>query len=67
MRIFNLISYHHLFLLFIFITNTMAKVRFYDLELDVPELVWSPNTCKTRYALNVKACVYLLLAHASCY
>ncbi|CDS05103.1 hypothetical protein LRAMOSA07632 [Lichtheimia ramosa] len=36
----------------------MAKVRFYDLELDVPELVWSPNTCKTRYALNVKGIPY---------
>lgn len=31
------------------------SVVFYDLELlKKPGLAWSPNTCKTRYALNLK-------------
>ncbi|KAI8637282.1 hypothetical protein BD408DRAFT_424789 [Parasitella parasitica] len=35
------------------------KLVFYDLELlNKPGLVWSPNTCKTRYALNLKNIPY---------
>ncbi|CAO0797541.1 unnamed protein product [Mucor circinelloides] len=35
------------------------SVVFYDLELlKKPGLVWSPNTCKTRYALNLKNVPY---------
>ncbi|CEP19721.1 hypothetical protein [Parasitella parasitica] len=35
------------------------KLVFYDLELlNKPGLVWSPNTCKTRYALNLKHIPY---------
>ncbi|CAO3653049.1 unnamed protein product [Mucor fragilis] len=35
------------------------SVVFYDLELlKKPGLVWSPNTCKTRYALNLKKIPY---------
>ncbi|KAK4514546.1 uncharacterized protein ATC70_002144 [Mucor velutinosus] len=35
------------------------SVVFYDLELlKKPGLVWSPNTCKTRYALNLKNIPY---------
>ncbi|GAA5814529.1 hypothetical protein MFLAVUS_008026 [Mucor flavus] len=30
----------------------MAQIRFYDLEINQPGLIWSPNTCKTRFALN---------------
>ncbi|KAF7728516.1 hypothetical protein EC973_005920 [Apophysomyces ossiformis] len=37
----------------------MAQVRFYDLQFpESPSMVWSPNTCKTRYALNVKGIPY---------
>ncbi|KAG0161750.1 hypothetical protein DFQ28_005117, partial [Apophysomyces sp. BC1034] len=37
----------------------MAQVRLYDLKFpDEPRGVWSPNTCKTRYALNVKGIRY---------
>ncbi|KAF7722452.1 hypothetical protein EC973_003117 [Apophysomyces ossiformis] len=37
----------------------MAQVRFYDLHFpDELNKVWSPNTCKTRYALNVKGIPY---------
>ncbi|KAG0165924.1 hypothetical protein DFQ28_008138 [Apophysomyces sp. BC1034] len=37
----------------------MAQVRLYDLHFpDDPRGVWSPNTCKTRYALNVKGIPY---------
>ncbi|KAI8997347.1 hypothetical protein BDB01DRAFT_770730 [Pilobolus umbonatus] len=36
----------------------MSQIRLYDLELDIPKQVWSPNTCKTRYALNVKGILY---------
>ena len=33
----------------------MTHIIFYDLELDgIPGKVWSPNTCKTRFALNFK-------------
>lgn len=32
----------------------MAQVRLYDLHLDIPHQKWSPNTCKTRFALNLK-------------
>ncbi|KAI8990754.1 hypothetical protein BDF20DRAFT_840676 [Mycotypha africana] len=37
----------------------MAQVRFFDLELlKKPGVIWSPNTCKTRYALNLKQIPY---------
>ncbi|KAI8883924.1 hypothetical protein K501DRAFT_323250, partial [Backusella circina FSU 941] len=36
----------------------MAQIKFYDLELNTPQLVWSPNTCKTRFALNYKNIPY---------
>ncbi|KAI8083213.1 uncharacterized protein B0P05DRAFT_603229 [Gilbertella persicaria] len=37
----------------------MSRITFYDLELLAkPGLVWSPNTCKTRFALNVKGIPY---------
>lgn len=37
----------------------MAQVTFFDLELlNKKQVVWSPNTCKTRYALNVKNIPY---------
>ena len=26
----------------------------YDVELTTPNEIWSPNTCKTRFALNYK-------------
>ncbi|KAG2234725.1 hypothetical protein BDF21DRAFT_392650 [Thamnidium elegans] len=36
----------------------MAQIRFYDLEINQPGLIWSPNTCKTRFALNIKNIPY---------
>ncbi|KAI9310875.1 hypothetical protein BX666DRAFT_2003453 [Dichotomocladium elegans] len=37
----------------------MAPIRFYDLELgSIPKQFWSPNTCKTRFALNFKGIPY---------
>ncbi|KAG0189963.1 hypothetical protein DFQ28_002661 [Apophysomyces sp. BC1034] len=37
----------------------MAQVRLYDLHLpDQPRGIWSPNACKTRYALNIKGIPY---------
>lgn len=33
----------------------VPQLRFYDLELsNAPETFVSPNTCKTRYTLNIK-------------
>jgi hypothetical protein len=32
----------------------MAQIKFYDLEINTPQRIWSPNTCKTRFALNYK-------------
>jgi hypothetical protein len=37
----------------------MAQIRLYDLELIIPEKIWSPNTCKTRYALNIKVLLFV--------
>ncbi|KAI9498661.1 glutathione S-transferase [Zychaea mexicana] len=35
------------------------QIVLYDLKLvDAPGLIWSPNTCKTRYALNYKGIPY---------
>ncbi|KAI8878501.1 hypothetical protein K501DRAFT_336708 [Backusella circina FSU 941] len=36
----------------------MAQIKFYDLEINPKGLIWSPNTCKTRFALNVKNIPY---------
>ncbi|KAI8144922.1 glutathione S-transferase [Fennellomyces sp. T-0311] len=39
--------------------NEMAHIIFYDLELEgIPGQAWSPNTCKTRFALNYKGIPY---------
>lgn len=47
---------HTFFLSSWLIENKMADIVFYDLDLD-GKGAWSPNTCKTRYALNVKASI----------
>ncbi|KAL1931682.1 hypothetical protein VTP01DRAFT_9825 [Rhizomucor pusillus] len=36
----------------------MPEIRLYDLYLDTLGEIWSPNTCKTRFALNVKGIEY---------
>ncbi|KAI9317615.1 hypothetical protein BX666DRAFT_2121150 [Dichotomocladium elegans] len=37
----------------------MTQIRLYDLELSaIPAQFWSPNTCKTRFALNFKGIPY---------
>ncbi|KAI9498662.1 hypothetical protein BDB00DRAFT_396180 [Zychaea mexicana] len=36
----------------------MAHIILYDVELTTPNEIWSPNTCKTRYALNYKGIPY---------
>ncbi|KAI8086545.1 uncharacterized protein BX664DRAFT_336120 [Halteromyces radiatus] len=36
----------------------MAPIAFYDLVLDTPNEIWSPNTLKARIALNIKGLDY---------
>ena len=43
----------------------MAQVRLYDLELNIPEQIWSPNTLKTRYALNYKVSIGCKISRVS--
>jgi hypothetical protein len=42
----------------------MSRITYYDLELeDLGKVYWSPNTCKTRFALNLKVKVTWFLLH----